>query len=391
MIRSERIRIEFLNQHDSTDFQRNVEFVVMPPRLWTALKMMCFPNLWVGESYVAGSWYLSRGNLCDFLWTVRSEAPTKFRRYYEFVAAFRGFRHYLEQYLLNHYYTRQVRSHYEVDSKVYEKILDEEMLYTCAFFENGVSTLSEAQRNKVSTSISRLGLGMEHTKVLDIGCGWGAVARALVKDHPGCDVCGLSISRNQIQWAVKKDTIALSAEQSNRIEYRVEDYTRHERENYYDAVLAIGMLEHVGLGGYDEFFLSLYKFLKPTGVALIHTIVAPKPARPTNRWVDRHIFTGGYAPAISELISAIERSSFRVTNIYVHPPNHYRKTIEYWLDNFSRNETSVAGFLMASGSSSSEAERFIRTWLFYLSGVRNMFSDGDPLSHQVVQVCIRKL
>ena len=77
------------------------------------------------------------------------------------------------------------------------------------------------------------------------------------------------------------------------------------------------MIEHVGLGGYDEFFGKIRRFLKPGGTAVGHTIVSPLPAIPTNSSIDRHIFTGGYAPSISELIMAAEKCQFRISGVYI--------------------------------------------------------------------------
>lgn len=366
------------------------EFILAPPRLWTFLRILVAPNLWVGQSYTAGSWYLKRGRLAEFLEIIRKEAPAPFRRYYEFMAALRGFRYYLSQYLLNVHYTRKVRRHYEVDANIYKLILDQEMIYTCAFFENAEKSLDAAQQRKLATSIARLELPKRSVRVLDIGCGWGATARAIVRSRENSEVCGLSLSEGQIEWARERDCAVLSPDQRRRIEYRVEDYVDHRGTELYDAVIVIGMIEHVGLGGYETFFHSLQSFLRPGGTAVIHTIASPMPSKPTNRWIDKYIFKGGYAPSVSELVRAIEREPFQITGLHLHGPNNYRRTIECWLDNFTTNETQIARYLYLEGHSERYVERFLRTWFFYLSGVRNMFSDGDPRSHQVVQACIRK-
>jgi cyclopropane-fatty-acyl-phospholipid synthase len=366
------------------------DFILCPPPLWITLKILIAPNLWVGESYVAGYWYLKKGSLADFLEIIRKEAPPRFRRYYELLAAFKGFRHYVGQYLLNAHYTRKVREHYEVDSKIYEMILDPEMVYTCAFFASVSDDLQVAQQNKLSAAIDRLSLPPDCSRVLDIGCGWGATERALVRLHPNVQVCALSISESQIAWAKARDAIILGDDQRRRIEYRVEDYIDHRGTARYDAVIIIGMIEHVGLGGYASFFRTLYEFLKPGGTALIHTIVAPTPGKPTNRWIDKHIFTGGYAPSISELIGAVEAQPLQITGVYIYSPSHYRRTIECWLNNFVSNEADLVSYLKLQGESEDGIDYFLRTWYFYLSGVRNMFSESNPRSYQVVQACIKK-
>lgn len=387
MIASKRIDVAIGSDDEGA---ANVEFVLAPPRLGTGLRILIAPNLWVGESYAAGLWYLKKGSLSEFLDVIRREAPPIFRKYYEFTAALKGIRHYLSQHLLNVHYTRKVRRHYEVDSKIYEMILDRELVYTCAFFERASQTLESAQQNKLAIAIARLELPEGSPKVLDIGCGWGATARAIVRSHDGAKVCGLSISENQIEWARERDGRVLSSDQRQRIEYRIEDYLDHKASEPYDAVIVIGMIEHVGLGGYETFFCRLHGFLKRGGTAVIHTIVSPIPGKPTNRWIDKHIFTGGYAPSVSELVRAIERHPFEITGLYLHRPSNYRLTIECWLDNLTANETPIIRYLQSEGTSEGEVEQFIRIWRFYLSGVRNMFSDNDLRSHQVIQVCIRK-
>jgi cyclopropane-fatty-acyl-phospholipid synthase len=387
IIASERIAIA-IDADDESTF--DAEFVLAPPRFWISVRILIAPNLWVGESYAAGFWYLRKGSLTDFLDVVRKEAPPIFKGYYELTAALRGFRYYLSQYLTNVRYTRKVRRHYEVDSRIYEMILDPEMVYTCGFFESCDQGLDVAQQNKLSLAITRLGLPVGPVKVLDIGCGWGATARALVRSHKHAEVCGLSISKGQIEWAQEHDGLLLPPDQRRRIAYRVEDYLDHHPYGTYDAVIVIGMIEHVGLGGYENFFRRLYGFLKPGGTAVIHTIASPAPGKPTNRWIDKHIFTGGYTPAISELIRAIEHQPFSITGLFIHRPGDYRRTIECWLNNFIENEATLAHYLLVEGETEGEIARFIRTWLFYLSGVRNMFSDDNPRSYQVVQACIRR-
>jgi cyclopropane-fatty-acyl-phospholipid synthase len=353
---------------------------------------MTAPDLWVGESFIAGSWYLIKGNLADFLNYVEQDAVGPLRMYYNFLSSLRGLRYYLRQYILNKYYTRQVSRHYDIDSRIYEMILDDEMLYTCAFFLDEEQSLESAQQNKLTTTIDRLSLSYGPVHVLDIGCGWGGLARALVRQHHEVKVCGLTISKTQLISAHKRDVHSLSAEQVNRIEYRLEDYIDHKRSDYYDAVSVVGMIEHVGLGGYPKFFGQINRFLRPGGTAVVHTIVSPTPAAPTNRWIDRHIFTGGYAPSISELVRAAERASFRISGVHIYEPLHYRRTIQCWLGNFISNIAVIRGYLRTLKYTELDIDVFVRTWVFYLSAVRNMFVGSEHRSsHQVVQLVLRKL
>jgi len=391
MVNSKRVHIDFGRDGGGANDPRDVDFILAAPRLAAAIRMMLAPGLKVGEGFVAGDWYLQKGNLSDFLRAGKANAKFPFKEYYLLSAKMGGIRHYLGQYILNRYFTRKVKHHYDVDSRIYEMLLDDEMVYTCGFFNNDGDGLAAAQQNKIATAIARMALPPDQARVLDIGCGWGATERALVRGHPGVEVCGLSISQGQIDWAKRKDLQSLSASEINRIEYRLEDYTDHKRSDYYDAISVIGMLEHVGLGGYDEFFAAAYKFLKPGGRALIHTIVSPTPATPTNKWIEKHIFTGGYAPSLSELTRSVEPHAFHISGMYLYPPVHYRKTIDAWTENFVKNIPDAAAYLKSIGFSTEKAEAFIRTWIFYLAAVRIMFTDDAERNHQIVQMCITKL
>jgi cyclopropane-fatty-acyl-phospholipid synthase len=391
MFDTQRIQIDFGDPASGQNTPPDAEFVLAPPKLWTTIKVMLAPDLWVGESYVAGKWYLIKGHLPDFLCAIQQGAKFSFKAYYEFISTLRGIRYYLRQFILNKYYTRQVRRHYEVDSKIYEMILDEEMLYTCAFFFEEEETLAAAQQNKVIATIERMGLPSGTARVLDIGSGWGGMARAIVRRHEAAEVCGLSISSGQIEWAKQHDAKCLSEQQVDRIEYRLQDYVNHDRCDYYDAISVVGMIEHVGLGGYDEFFEKIHSFLKSAGTAVVHTIVSPLPATPTNGWIDKHVFTGGYTPSMSELIKAAEKCRFRISGVHVYPPMHYRRTIECWLDNFLRNAGAIQKYLKGVDYAEGDIEKFMRTWMFYLSGVRNMFVGNHGRCHQVIQLSIRRL
>jgi cyclopropane-fatty-acyl-phospholipid synthase len=390
MLKSERIRVD-IEGGSQKDIADNAEFVVAAPRLLTILRLLAGPDFWVGETFIQGHWYLLRGNLADFLDAIEKEARRPYRAYYNFLTSTRWFGYYLRQYFLNKRYTRKVKRHYDVDSAIYEMILDDEMLYTCAFFANEATSLASAQQNKIATTIDRMSLPRGAKRVLDIGCGWGAMARAITRRYDDAQVCGLSISAGQIDWAKQKDREVLSISQADRIEYRLEDYVSHADQGRYDGIAVIGMIEHVGLGGYSEFFLKIHELLKPGGTAVVHTIVSPLPAVPTNSWIDRHIFTGGYTPSISELLASAEKPPFHIVGVHVHGPSHYRRTIECWLSNFSNNVGSVGQLLAEKGCSESQIDVFIRTWTFYLSAVRNMFDDDDERTHQVVQLVVKRL
>jgi cyclopropane-fatty-acyl-phospholipid synthase len=384
------IQTDLVQLQMDDDAEPSAPFVVAPPDLWTTVRIITDPGFWVGESYVAGRWYLRRGALADFLDTIQREAPRRFASYYRLVHRLRRWHHLLGQHLVNRSYTRQVKSHYDVDPILYGYILDDELVYTCGFFDAAHTSLSEAQQNKLQITLSRLALNGQRARVLDIGCGWGAAERAFVRQYQDGEICGLSISTGQIAWAKAKDEGSLTASDRERVEYRHEDYAQHDRPGYYDAVFAIGMIEHVGLGGYRQFFQQVGRLLAPGGTGLVHSILAPVSDIPSNRWIDRYIFRGGYAPSLAELTHAIESQPLRVTAIHLHEPSNYRTTLQSWIDNFHANLERLTGYLQGKGFGVARVEATIRTWEFYLSSVRNMFDPRAAHTHQTVQICFSK-
>lgn len=390
MVNDRRVLVDFGQVEAGPLAADEVQFIVAPPRLWRSICILLRPDFWAGEGFIRGDWYLKKGCLAEFLRIVEVHAPRPFRAYYQLLSGFRGAGFYLKQHLFSRYFTRKARAHYDIDPAIYSMILDPEMVYTCAFFDDGHRTLAEAQQNKIATAIGRMGLPVERPRVLDIGCGWGATERALVRQHPSAEICGLSISANQIRWAARRDADTLTRSQAARIEYRVEDFERHDRAEYYDGICAIGMIEHVGLSGFGGFFAQIGRLLRPGGTALIHSIVCPISASPTNRWIDKRIFMGGYAPSLAELIAAIELHPLSVSSIHLHGPTHYRRTIEAWTENLEANAGRMRDYLRANDLSRVQAERIVLTWRFYLNGVRNMFDDKPSKTHQIAQICIKK-
>ncbi len=366
------------------------DLVLAAPRFWATLKVILTPGLSIGETYAGGEWYLQKGYLADFLFVMRNQAPKFYDTYYRFVSQFKGIRHYFQQYIFPRYFTRKVREHYDFDSQAYEMILGPSMVYTCGFFSGEHFSLEQAQDEKIRTVISRLRLREDAIQILDLGCGWGALDRAIVQEYPLAKICASSISGNQISWARERTALALPESQASRIEFLVEDYAVHPRFGVYDTVVVLGMLEHVGLGDYTQFFKLIEKLLKPGGTALVHTVVAPLSGQPSNRWINRRIFVGGYIPSLAEIARSVESSALSLTEIYLHSPKHYRKTIETWTQNLIANRTPFVAHLVAKGAAAEEAEKAFRTWHFYLSAVRNLFEPNAPHSDQIVHICLNK-
>ncbi len=244
---------------------------------------------------------------------------------------------------------RNVAHHYDLSDDLYRLFLDEDMQYSCAYFERPDMTLEQAQAAKKAHIAAKLCLapGMH---VLDIGCGWGGMALTLARDH-GARVTGVTLSENQLATARRR---AADAGLEDRVTFRLLDY--RNLDETFDRIVSVGMLEHVGLPQFDTYFGTVHDLLAPDGVALIHTIGEVAPPRPTSDWLEKYIFPGGYVPSLSELAAPIERSGLWATDIEVLR-GHYGPTLNHWRQRFEAALPKVRAMY---------DERFIRMWRFYL-------------------------
>jgi len=261
---------------------------------------------------------------------------------------------------------RNVAHHYDLGNAFYRMWLDWDMQYSCGYFPAGDEALAEAQTLKKRHIAAKLGL-QPGQKVLDIGCGWGGMALylAAVAD---VEVLGVTLSTEQLAIAKAR---AEAAGLADRVRFELKDY-RHVEETF-DRVVSVGMLEHVGVGHLNEYFLKVRDFLKPDGVALIHTISTKSPPGITGPFLRKYIFPGGYAPSLSELALAVERSGLWITDCEVWRV-HYAETLRIWRDRFEGRRAEVEAMY---------DERFARMWEFYLAASEGAFRYG---SSNVIQV-----
>jgi len=365
-----------------TDSFHQSEFVLAPPSLGRTLHMLIFPDFWVGAYYARGAWYLKKGSLSSFIEQLHTQTPRRYFKYFRFVAKLRGPFFTLRRYLLDPKESRAVASHYEIEADLYKSFLDDQMLYTYAFFENDGDTLEQAQNRKLRLVEERLKLPSDGAKILDVGSGWGALERHFSKSNPTWRITGLSLAGNQIQWSEKQNSTELTTQQIERIRYRKCHYLSYfpEENDLFDGIVAIGMVEHLSKRGIPEFVAKSNDLLARGGRCLVHTIVSPESDLPTNKWIDANIFPGGYAPSISELVKAFEVDGLIIEGVYIHEGLNYVRTIEYWKNRYLEN----------CKTENYDAGISFRTWLFYLSSVQIMFYD-NVLKYQIAQIVVRKL
>ena len=249
---------------------------------------------------------------------------------------------------------QNVSRHYDLPGSLYELFLDEDRQYSCAYFEKGTETLEEAQLAKKRHIASKLCLKPGH-RVLDIGCGWGGLSLHLAKEN-GAKVLGITLSDEQERYAC-----ARAAKTGADVSFRLLDYRLVDET--FDRIVSVGMFEHVGLPNYLTFFEKVNACLKSDGIALLHTIGRLSGPGFTNPFIAKYIFPGGYAPALSEIAPAIEKSGLLITDIEVLRL-HYADTLAAWRRNFESAWEKVASMM---------SERFCRMWEYYLAGCEVSF------------------
>ena len=262
---------------------------------------------------------------------------------------------------------RNVAHHYDLNGRLYSLLLDRDRQYSCAYFPRGDETLDQAQAAKKAHIAAKLLLDRPGLDVLDIGCGWGGMALTLARDY-GARVTGITLSVEQLEAAKQR---AKQENLDDRVQFELLDYRRLDRT--FDRIVSVGMFEHVGVGHYEEFFRTVRRALRPRGVALIHSIGRSTGPGSTNPWLSKYIFPGGYSPALSEVLPAVEKSGLWVTDVEILRL-HYAETIRHWRRNFTAKRDAIAALY---------DERFCRMFELYLASCEITFRRRGLMVFQI--------
>jgi cyclopropane-fatty-acyl-phospholipid synthase len=311
------------------------------------------PGLALGEAYMDGDFEPVSGDLfaiLDFL--AMNSMDGGQHPMDKLMEKVRWFRRRLDQFNPADRSKRNVAHHYDLDARLYSLILDEDQQYSCAYFPHGDETLEEAQLKKKRHIAAKLKLDCPDLEVVDIGSGWGGMALYLAQEF-GARVTGLTLSTEQLNGATRW---AQEAGLSDRVRFELMDYRNWKQR--VDRVVSVGMFEHVGVNHYKTFFDAVRSMLKEDGVALIHAIGRADGPGSTNPWIAKYIFPGGYSPALSEVLSVVEKSGLWTTDIEVLRL-HYAKTLDHWRQRFAEHRGALAKIY---------DERFCRMFEFYLIG-----------------------
>jgi cyclopropane-fatty-acyl-phospholipid synthase len=330
----------------------------------TAVRIALWPDFHVGESYMDGSLTIEQGRLEDLLEIGLRNFPPPGRGL--LAGLWRRLLHRIQQANATARARRNVVAHYDLSEILYASFLDADRQYSCAYFPDPAMSLEEAQEAKKRHIAAKL-LLRPGQRVLDIGCGWGGLALTLARLGKG-QVTGITLSDEQLAVARRR---AEEAGLDHRVGFALQDY--RQLDGRFDRIVSVGMFEHVGTPNYQAFFDRIAGLLTEDGVALIHSIGRMDGPGVTGAWIRKYIFPGGYVPALSEVLPAIERAGLWVTDLEVLRL-HYAETLLHWRQRFTANIDTIRARY---------DERFCRMWLFYLTASEMSFRYGGLMVFQV--------
>jgi cyclopropane-fatty-acyl-phospholipid synthase len=336
---------------------------------WTATRLALRPRLALGEAYMDGKLTVEDGDIYDLLDLVGRNMPAlEATPMVRWSYALQRWLRFLEQYNPIERAQRNVAHHYDLKDQLYDFFLDRDRQYSCAYFKTGEEPLEQAQHDKKQHIAAKM-LLQPGQKVLDIGSGWGGMGLFLSQQF-GVDVTGVTLSKEQHTISCRR---ALEGGVADRVRFKLLDY--RQEPGRYDRIVSVGMFEHVGSAHYVEFFAKVKELLDDDGVMLLHSIGRMEPPGGTNTWLRRYIFPGGYTPALSEVLTAIEKVGLWVTDMEILRL-HYAETLRHWRQRFLANRERIkqlAGY----------DERFCRMWEFYLAACEVAFRYMNQMVFQL--------
>ena len=328
-------------------------------------RVLLNPELALGEVYMDGTFVIENGSIADAL-AILMDQPEILPRWARLQWLLRYLVRHAKQFNPRRRSLNNVAHHYDLDGRLYSLFLDADKQYSCAYFETPDATLDDAQLAKKRHLAAKL-LIRPGDRVLDIGSGWGGLGLYLA-EMTGANVTGVTLSTEQLQVSnarAAEKNLAPSAK------FFLEDY--RDIPGPFDRIVSVGMFEHVGVDFYETYFRRCAELLTDDGVMVLHSIGRSEGPDVTNPWITKYIFPGGYIPALSEVMPAIERAGLLVCDIEILRL-HYAETLKAWRERFmARREEAVRLY----------DERFARMWEFYLACSEMSFRKQNMMNFQI--------
>ena len=332
-------------------------------------RLVTNPSLGLGEAYMDGDLTIEQGALWDLLEIVGKSGGRTPKRGSALKRARKALKRTVQSVNDRIASRRNVAHHYDVSNALYERFLDKDMQYSCAYFARPDMTLEEAQVAKKAHIGAKLNItpGM---KVLDIGSGWGGMSLTLAADH-GARMTGVTLSTEQLALATER---AMKAGLSDQVEFRLTDY--RDLDETFDRIVSVGVVAYEGAPNFRTYFDTVKRLLTDDGSAVIHAIGRMSGPGATNAFTQKYIFPGGYIPGLSEIVKAVEEAGLWITDIEILRL-HYADTLREWRKRFLADPDIPTMF----------DARFRRMWEFYLGGAELGFRYGG---HMIFQIQVAK-
>ncbi|SAK84276.1 cyclopropane-fatty-acyl-phospholipid synthase [Caballeronia fortuita] len=267
---------------------------------------------------------------------------------------------------------KAIQYHYDVSNAFYQLWLDKNMVYSCAYFENGDEDIDTAQLKKIDHILTKIQVRPGH-RLLDIGCGWGAlVIRAAQKFGATC--VGVTLSENQFKLAAER---VKAAGLEGKIEIRLQDY--REIPGQFDRITSVGMCEHVGCKNLPAYFSKIRELLVDDGIAMNHGITSSdadsgETSFGGGEFIDKYVFPDGELPHISLALESMQRGGLEAIDVE-SLRRHYAHTLGIWAERFEANAEQARKLV--------DDEHF-RIWRVYLAGCSYAFENDDVSIYQVI-------
>jgi len=329
----------------------------------TLWQLLSNPDLRFGDAYTRGDLEVE-GDLVECLKAMYRAFPAPSEQ----VRLFSGLQRWRNRATLNTLAGSRsnIHRHYDIGNDFFRLWLDEQMVYTCAYFPSPTLSLEQAQQRKMDYVCRKLHL-QPGESVIEAGCGWGALARHMAR-HYGVQVRAYNLSHEQILYARQR---AAAEGLGAQVEYIEDDYRNIRGQ--CDAFVSVGMLEHVGPDNYTALGAVIDRCLAPHGRGLLHSIGRDQ-AWPMNAWIERRIFPGSYPPTLREIVALLEPWGFSVLDVE-NLRLHYARTLEQWLARFEAHGDEIG---------QRHGADFTRAWRLYLAGSLAAFATGWLQLFQVV-------
>ncbi|MEA2943727.1 MAG: cyclopropane-fatty-acyl-phospholipid synthase [Bradyrhizobium sp.] len=328
-------------------------------------RVLLNPELTLGEVFMEGTFVVERGSIADVL-AILLDQPDILPRWAKLQWWLRYLVRHVQQFNPPARSKANVARHYDLDGRLYSLFLDADKQYSCAYFETPDATLDDAQLAKKRHLAAKLLIDRGH-RVLDIGSGWGGLGLYLA-EMTGANVTGVTLSQEQLQVSNAR---AAEKNLTQSAKFLLQDY--REVPGPFDRIISVGMFEHVGVDFYEKYFRRCAELLTDDGVMVLHSIGRSDGPDASNPWITKYIFPGGYIPALSEVMPAIERAGLLVCDIEILRL-HYAETLKHWRERFLAHREDLEKVYDA---------RFVRMWEFYLAASEMTFREQGMMVFQL--------